>query len=497
MSYLDRKCVAFGRLPNARVIDSSSHKGRLFLQSTAVFERPFVVNFRGASQTSYVGSFNIFFDDNLVETDHLKTGCVKLTPSVQNFEKDEDDKVTSFTFELELHVRMPGARKYQYLEAFANGLQLTVTGYLEPGQTRAITLSDDFEFQTHVIDDIHLEWQLGCIDPPSWYKTVLQQAALASFSGAPIRRGSQVETIYKEISQAYAEADNFKLPNTEEVELIVNLVSDARSALRPYDKGPVEELNPYGSIWNLRTDDFKELVSKIPQAEAKSLTEKYDTLWSHFDVMQVLQLGEAKFGAHSKGFDPKVDEIEAAVGKLMELNPELYSETLEDVLLNALIYAEVIGFARYAYSKEELLGKKIWSPIKGVSNEEPDGWWRSVGALARDLSLETGKVALTFAVAYLITGQEITPSWIVTTGFTLYRWLLRDWTHSRRTGQKNQIPLVLDMARLHALIAKPGFSPEMARQELFRVRQLGGIFSPAVNTLLERRITRHRKLLHR
>ena len=492
MSYFERKCVAFGKLPSAQIIDSTS-RNRVIFQSTAVFERPVVITHRGLSKKSHVCALVITFDENLLEADHPKQDGVKLTSAIQNSEEDENGQVVDFDFELTLHVAAPGSRKSMYVDAVRSGLQVIVTGYLEAGSTREFTLDSDFDFKERVLEDAFLDWQMGPVDPPSWYGQAAQQAAWASFSGASLLRGSQVETIYQEFSQAYAEENLFKLPNPDEVNSIIELITDIRSALREYEKGPSEELNLYGSIWYSRPNHFREVLEKIPPDEAKVLREKHDTLWRSFDVMQVLQLGEEKFGARSASFDPKPDEIEAAVVKLTGMRPDVYSETLETLLLNALIYAEVIGFARYAYSKETRMGQKVWSIIKGTANDEPEGWWRSVGKLMVDFVKESAKVALTFGAAYVITGQETTPSWIVTAGFTLYRWLLRDWAHFKGTGHQKQIELTIAMARLHELVSKTKFSPEMARQELIRVSQLGAVFSPAVITLLERRLARERK----
>jgi len=77
----------------------------------------------------------------------------------------------------------------------------------------------------------------------------------------------------------------------------------------------------------------------------------------------MIQYGDAKKSEQLDGFDPKVHEIEELAGKLLSLKVAR-SKTLEDCVLDALVFSETIAFARTFYSKKKMLGMKLQEPLK-------------------------------------------------------------------------------------------------------------------------------------
>lgn len=491
MSYLDRQIIAFGKLNNAKIIDSTSND-LFILESNGLLEQLIEIRCGDCSEFIRTCNIHVVFDEAVPEDAYPQNKCVKLTAFVQNYVRNVDGNLVSFDVDLTLRILVPGARKARFLQAIYHGLQITVTGCIESVDRRKINVDEEISYIEQPLEQVHVLWGVGQSERPIWYDQARKQAIWACFENYPLWQQSQVERIYQDFANSFANVEPLKIPTSDEVDSINEVISDVRSSLRPYEKEPGGE-DAFGSIWFSEPRYAKTVAAKLPSDEAEKFCKKFDTLWKNFETSRVVKDGESNYGAQHEGFEPKADEIELAAEKLMALSNDHFSETLENVLINALIYTETVEYARYIYSKEKFLGQTVASPLRGLNKDGGKNELGGMGKMIGKTLMEFFSIGLTFVVAYFVTNQDSNSSWTITTGITLYRWLFKLLIELKGDKQQKQIDLALAMMNLHAFTIRPDVNPAIVRQEVIRVSQLGAIFSPAVINLLDRQISRRQK----
>lgn len=481
MSILDRQCVAFARLTRAQFVTSVLWNGKTILESQGLLLSPIYVRCGEQYDNFQTCKVRITFDGLAHGDDTLIKECVRLSASNHDFDAG-----------LTLYVQAPKSLEALLLQSIQQGIQLTVTGLMGLSDHREIVIDPESGFVNKQLEDAHLSWGIGDFDPPQWVGSTLKNVVWAQFEKYPLLHRSQVWKVYQEFADSFGKDAYSLVPTAEEVDAIVEVISDVRSSLRPYKKLSGDE-DSFGSTWFSSPQRAKEISAKLSSDEAKTFCKKYDTLWGTFNIYAIVQSGEKDFGALAEDYEPKLEEIEEAAHKLLDMDQRYFSQTLENLLINALIYAETVEYARNVYSKEKFLGVSVPSPLKGLRSGKTDNPLVALSKLLWQFGVEALSIGLTFAAAYFVTSQDSVSSWVITTGLTLYRWVLNLVREVFSDDRKNKLELASAMMGLHDLTNKPIFSSQYVYAEAVRVSQKGAIFKPAVLLLLERQIYRQQK----
>ena len=102
------------------------------------------------------------------------------------------------------------------------------------------------------------------------------------------------------------------------------------------------------------------------------------------------------------------------------------------------------------------------------------------------------KIAATFAIAFVISNEDNLIAWIITTGYTVFRWW-REAFIASLTPQDKKYVLLEKMNQVHKLSSKYHFDPSHLKNQLNEVSKEGAVFSPYIFTLLDLQIERQRK----
>lgn len=481
MTYWGSDCVAFAKFARAEIDDSTLWKGKTVLESFGQLQLPICVKCGEHSEYRNACKIRVTFDGPDFDDPTRGDESVHMTASPSHLYDD-----------LTLHVQAPKSVEALFLQSIHKGIDLTVTGSLGLSGEREINIDPTVDHVTKKMKDAQLFWGIGEADPPKWVASNIKNLVWEQFKKYPLLHKSQVMQVYQEFADSYRSDVISLIPTEKEIDAIVEVISEVRSALRPYSKLSEDEYS-FGSTWLSSPRDAKEISNKLSSDEAKIFREKYDTLWGTFNIYAIIQSGEKDFGALAQGFEPKVEEIEDVAHKLLDLDQRYFSPTLENLLINALIYAETVEFARNVHSKEKILGFSVPSPMKGTRSDKVDNPLVTLSKLLWKFFVEALSVGLTFAIAYFVTSQDVVSSWVITTGITLFRWALNEVKAIFKNDRMTQLELVSEMVMLHELTNKPILSSQYLYAEAVRVSQKGAAFKPVVFLLLERQINRQKR----
>jgi hypothetical protein len=248
-----------------------------------------------------------------------------------------------------------------------------------------------------------------------------------------------------------------------------------RAAVRPYSWDIPDAVE-----WSLSKASFEK--ANASRSNWEELRQGYDSMWRHFSMLHILQVGEKEGGSQTKGYAPKVDELEACAGQWRQ-HPALRSQTLERELVDALVYAETLAFAQMMAARLGRLQKGLPfavgpAPGPNVGKE----LWKSLGRMAVEVAL----MGATWVLAYSIAQEDAIATWSLFLAATALRWILRKLDALKPTASVQQPEALLtDMARVYELLAHATFHRGVVRQELQRVTALGAVYSPFVFELLE------------
>jgi hypothetical protein len=218
----------------------------------------------------------------------------------------------------------------------------------------------------------------------------------------------------------------------------------------------------------LQVSDFLESIADKDEKSASELKRNFDNIWQHRDASSSIGSGQLD---PSKTGELIVANLESTA--LEYLNSKLDSLLLEHVLIDALLYAEVVAFAR---SHPEIPKNGVKSLILG---------W--IGKLAKFIIAEGTAFGLTAILADWLAQQNQTSFWVIFVGVTAIRWLRPDNLKADRFAKWK---LLFDMSAVQLRMRTADFNPRLVRECLYDLEKRGAVFSQYVYHLLDKRIAR-------
>ena len=237
-------------------------------------------------------------------------------------------------------------------------------------------------------------------------------------------------------------------------------------------------------LLSLSSKDFKAKISKVEGAERYKLLTKYNTYWKHFSVSDVVARGQAKYSAEAEGMGFDISELEN-LARLITAFPHLKSNTLLWAVANALVYAECLAFAQMVASGQTIAGLPVAGELQGFTHWK--AWRKAAWTSVSSFFTEVVKVGATFFIASAITSNDTLATWVVTTGVTAARWVMRAVQSATKHPEQMRKELLMRMVQAHESLRRHDFHPEVAMQELKAATAMGAVFSPWVFYLLDAR----------
>jgi len=196
----------------------------------------------------------------------------------------------------------------------------------------------------------------------------IRQRELKEYLRSNYIEGGQLKRVAEELAETAARATNPPDPRNY-ARIIGNLFCDLQIAMRLEKPAPGAQ---FGSMWGLNPKGFSELLSGMSRYEANVLKKNYDTVWWKYNLLLLVNGGENKYGAKADGFEPNAELLEEVAVKYLEL-PAGYSKTFEWILIDALVYAECVAYARTILSDKKFLGVTVPADLKGLNSNKAWG----------------------------------------------------------------------------------------------------------------------------
>jgi len=296
------------------------------------------------------------------------------------------------------------------------------------------------------------------------------------------RHGYQYGQVFSDLARTASQCD---LSSQEDLATHVReILQYLRETFRgPKAGAPDTALNPYG----MTAPDFEKTIAALDDKAKREARDDFGTLWRHFDVERVIVNGQDKVGANAEGFRDVEEELNSLAAKLTS-KPQVFSALLEWALLDALVYAECIGFAQVAFSQKKLYGQRVPDRLSGAPPVP-----KLLPALitdGRQLGLEVLKIGATLAVSYLLAAQSLNTAWVIAVGFTAVRWLQPLLLSREPSSQVKEQLLLRRMLDIHGLLAHTDFNARQLREMVLDARKDGVVFSRWVLNILDARIKR-------
>ena len=442
----------------------------LYAHAQLALLRGLELEYKGCKQTTWAADLDIYFRA-------LKEPRLVISASIDRTYENDEGVVHKFDFSISWNLYLPKSEFQNFVERLKFGFATSISfDLLNPLKT-----SDEELLVTSGIVDLNVVYYLGIAKTPNWYAGSISRQADLVLEPLALSTGSQVHKILLELSQSAGNADRILRADDKELTTIREMISDLRASLRKREQD-LSGQYAYSTLWFAQPAEFLERISQFDAVRRKELTKQYDIVWATFNLSNIIAIGEEEMGARKIGFDPTSDELELVAHQLLQLRP-LRSKTLEKILVNALLYAETIEFARIVLSKEKSYGVRISSTVR--KTELFTG--KAIVLLLWELLFEVLKVGLTVGVSFLITSENATAAWVVATGFTLFRW----WYNTFTAGQKDNIKehkLLQEMCDVHQLSNNQNYNPRLLRNRLYEVSSQGAIFSPLIFSILDMQI---------
>jgi hypothetical protein len=450
------------------------------INSKLVLKRDLLVKHKNYTKSIFIVDLNVKVNEE------IKSPSAHLfieTPRVY----EKDDIVISFELISTLHVNLPLGYLDKIIANLDKNLQLFISGDI----VTEVEIPPSFSSSYFPLKAFEFSFVIGDQQVPNWYSSSIELQT-EYLIGSPLIQHGQVRQIISDFGKSSAINNILMDDESSQIELIRELISDLRTALKSEDyKYPNIETEHFKFLhYDIR--DFERAIVKLPKDVQKSLIKEYGHLWGKFDVSAALAWGENLHGAIDKGFEPKQEDLEFIAIRLLKLQP-LRSTTLESILINSLIYAETIAFGRNILSKEKMFGVSI--PAKIIkSDDQKDGFLNITKIMSKALWIdakrlvsEVVKIGLTYFVALAITQENTLAAWVITTGYTFFRWWKVIFTSAHTKGE-NKLDLLKKMTALHSLANNYNYNPQYLREQLIDVSNHGAVFSPLIFSLLDLQI---------
>jgi hypothetical protein len=181
-----------------------------------------------------------------------------------------------------------------------------------------------------------------------------------------------------------------------------------------------------------------------------------------------------------------VAKLEVVARKYLELSAGR-SQTLEWVLIDALMYCECVAYAQTVLTDKTLLGLALPSELKGVSAGA--NFKKALKVSAKQAAVEVVALAAAGLIAAVLAQSNTEAFWIIMVGVTGARWIRSAvLKHGVMTPGMERGKLLLRMVAVHKLLKAGWFSAQHIRDQLNRAADAGADFSSSVFELLDARI---------
>lgn len=220
-------------------------------------------------------------------------------------------------------------------------------------------------------------------------------------------------------------------------------------------------------------DEFKSEISELSDERRKEAKNLYDSIWNHGNITRLISSGD--INDHAKITELNIENMELVAGMYLG-NPWMKSKTLEWILIDALLFAETVEFAKVANDVPtqkffNILGRSVWETVKFAFSE----------GIA---------LAITAFVSSIIDSTQGTTFWIAFATITTIRWLRPMRFEQIKAKAKNRILLFKMIRAYESKMKSYSFNPRLLRELLYDLEKKGAVYSPWVYHLLDRIIAR-------
>jgi len=417
--------------------------------------------------------------------DNLTSGSFFISKEGEEFDRLDDKKLIEYRPYLELNIKLTSDHYSELLRHSSLDPEIEIITKLK---VKSIPIDIDGEWGIGgELGGIYVSSKVG-EGGNRWIDESLDRAFQSQMSKIYTHRYSQIKNIAHEFASS-AKCTEKPLDNSIMKELLEakRLIGESRSAFKSDGKVPGYE---YDSN-NLSAIQFSAYADKISdKKDIDNLKKEFDKLWWHYDIKTIINYGEKKHGHAKDGFDPKSSDIISLGRGLLSLK-KIHSEFLERLIVDSLIYIEVLGYARYVHSKKEVFGISIDEELKGAK-ESLSGFAAIAKAVVKNFWIyakELIKIAVTYAIAALLTQENTTAAWLITVGFTGYRWVSND-INTEKSDEYKKYDLLMKMTLLYNYFASDVINDRFILRELYRIEAEGARFDPVIFDIMERRVQR-------
>lgn len=468
--------------------DTLNFSEESIIETKLILKRELKISYKDCIEKTQIADITFNFEDGIQPSASL---FVEVNDSYEvdsEEEGDDENPLGSFDLKLKLKVKLP-SRELQY---FLNYLNTDFCVYISGSLNNKADIVLERTWANFEIDNFEYSYLINH-DQVKWYSYGLQSIATSKLQKLSVGYSGQLRQIIEELSESAANAGLILNEDDKDLETVLELIRDLRCALREKIDDPSADYD-FSNLWYRDAFEFQTAIQTFSHSEQKELIEKYDQLWTNIDISSGLKWGEDKYGAKAKGFDPIQDQIEDVAAMFLKLKV-LRSKKLEQILISSLIFAETIAFGRNIFSKKNSSGTSV-SPrfIDSKDMDDPSYFqiiFNTIRETGKVMLIEAIKLVTTFLIALVITSENIMATWIVATGYTVFRWWRRVFIASL-TPESKQYALLDKMIQIYRLSTNYNFDANHLKNQLNEVSKEGAVFSPYIFTLLDLQIDRRR-----
>ena len=206
----------------------------------------------------------------------------------------------------------------------------------------------------------------------------------------------------------------------------------------------------------LLSDEIDENVDGLSAEQKSKAASLKKRFWYHSDFATLMRLGQLHKGEY--------DELDVwaleDTARIYLKNNWMHSETLEWLLVDALMFSETASFARVATKPPTIFNLSILPILK-----------------------ELFYISITAFVSALFSSQKTGADvifWIIFSAITIIRWL-NPYQADKNKSQK----LATDMVSVYEELKRVDFNPKVLQMLLFDLEKKGAYYSPMIYKILD------------
>ena len=212
----------------------------------------------------------------------------------------------------------------------------------------------------------------------------------------------------------------------------------------------------------LHKDDFEIFVNKLSDEKKEKAISLHKTFWHHADFVTLMRSGKL----HKPEYYALDVWALEDTARIYLNNEWMHSETLEWLLVDALMFSETASFARVATKPPTIFNLSILPILK-----------------------ELFYIGITAFVSALFSSQKTGADvifWIIFSAITIIRWL-NPYQADKYKPQK----LASEMMGVYEELKRVDFNPKVLQMLLFNLEKNGAYFSPMIYNILDKKIARN------